>query len=277
MTHLTVAQKEREMSKARVRGVEIAYDDRGSGPSVVLLHGYPFSRLIWREQVEELKQTHRVVIPDLRGHGESAVTPAPATMQDMALDVAVIMENLNISRATVAGLSMGGYVALAFYRLFPLRVRSLVLADTRPQADTDEGKQNRAVQAEKALQEGMEGIADALLPKLLAPETVAKRPDIVKRVREMMVKTEPEGAAAALHGMAQRQDQTAFLSRIISPTLIIVGREDSLAPLADAEMMHREIGGSRLVIIEGAAHIPNIERPEEFNRAFVKFLRDVEV
>jgi pimeloyl-ACP methyl ester carboxylesterase len=232
---------------------------------------------MWREQVEELKQTHRVVIPDLRGHGESAVTPAPATMQDMALDVAVIMENLNISRATVAGLSMGGYVALAFYRLFPLRVRSLVLADTRAQADTEEGKQNRAVQAEKALQEGMEGIADALLPKLLAPETVAKRPDIVKRVREMMVKTEPEGAAAALQGMAQRQDQTAFLSRIISPTLIIVGREDSLAPLADAEMMHREIGGSRLVIIEGAAHIPNIERPEEFNRAFVKFLRDVEV
>jgi 3-oxoadipate enol-lactonase len=277
MTHLTVAQKEREMSKARVRGVEIAYDDRGSGPSVVLLHGYPFSRSMWREQVEELKQTHRVVIPDLRGHGESAVTPAPATMQDMALDVAVIMENLNISRATVGGLSMGGYVALAFYRLFPLRVRSLVLADTRAQADTEEGKQNRAVQAEKALQEGMEGIADALLPKLLAPETVAKRPDIVKRVREMMVKTEPEGAAAALHGMAQRQDQTAFLSRIISPTLIIVGREDSLAPLADAEMMHREIGGSRLVIIEGAAHIPNIERPEEFNRAFVKFLRDVEV
>lgn len=277
MTHLTVAQKEREMSKARVRGVEIAYDDRGSGPSVVLLHGYPFSRSMWREQVEELKQTHRVVIPDLRGHGESAVTPAPATMQDMALDVAAILETLNISRATVGGLSMGGYVALAFYRLFPLRVRSLVLADTRAQADTEEGKQNRAVQAEKALKEGMEGIADALLPKLLAPETVAKRPDIVKRVREMMVKTEPEGAAAALHGMAQRQDQTAFLSRIISPTLIIVGREDSLAPLADAELMHREIGGSRLVIIEGAGHVSNIERPEEFNRAFVKFLRDVEV
>ena len=277
MTHLTVAQKEREMSKARVRGVDIAYDDRGSGPSVVLLHGYPFSRSMWREQVEELKQTHRVVIPDLRGHGESAVTPAPATMQDMALDVAAILEKLNISRATVAGFSMGGYVALAFYRLFPLRVRSLVLADTRAQADTEEGKQNRAVQAEKALKEGMEGIADALLPKLLAPETVAKRPDIVKRVREMMVKTEPEGAAAALQGMAQRQDQTAFLSRIISPTLIIVGREDSLAPLADAEIMHREIGGSRLVIIEGAGHVSNIERPEEFNRAFVKFLHDVEV
>jgi len=277
MTHLTVAQKEREMSKARVRGVEIAYDDRGSGPSVVLLHGYPFSRSMWREQIEELTQTHRVVIPDLRGHGQSAVTPAPATMQDMALDVAAIMETLNISRATVGGLSMGGYVALAFYRLFPLRVRSLVLADTRAQADTEEGKQSRAVQAERALKEGMEGIADALLPKLLAPETVAKRPDIVKRVREMMVKTEPEGAAAALQGMAQRQDQTAFLSRIISPTLIIVGREDSLAPVADAEIMHREIGGSRLVIIEGAGHVSNIERPEEFNRAFVKFLRDVEV
>ncbi len=253
------------------------YDDVGSGPSVVLLHGYPFNRSMWAEQVEELKQHHRVIVPDLRGHGESAVTPTPATMQNMAAEVASLLETLNISRATIAGLSMGGYVALAFYRLFPLRVRSLVLADTRAQADSDEAKQNREQQAEKALREGMEGIADGLLPKLLAPETVTRHPEIVKRLRQMMAETDPEGAAAALRGMAQRQDQTAFLSRIIAPTLILVGKEDALTPVADAELMHRQIGGSRLRVIEGAGHISNLEQPEEFNAALVKFLRDVEV
>ncbi|MDQ3665751.1 MAG: alpha/beta fold hydrolase [Acidobacteriota bacterium] len=264
-------------SKQLVRGIEIAYEDVGSGPSVVLLHGYPFNRSMWREQVEEVRKNHRVIVPDLRGHGKSAVTPGPATMESMALDVASLLETLNISRATIGGLSMGGYVALAFYRLFPLRVRSLVLADTRPQADTEEGAQNREQQAEKALGEGMEGIADAFLPKLLAPDTVAERPDIVRRVREMIVGTEPEGAASALRGMAVRKDQTSFLSRIIAPTLILVGSKDVLTPVADSELMHREIGGSRLQILEGAGHVSNLERSEEFNRAFVKFLNDVEV
>jgi 3-oxoadipate enol-lactonase len=276
LTHITIAHNQKGTKKI-VRGVEIVYDDMGSGPSVVLLHGYPFNRSMWGEQVEELKQHHRVIVPDLRGHGESAVTSVPATMQNMASDIASLLETLNITRATIAGLSMGGYVAMAFYRLFPLRVRSLVLADTRAPADTEEGKQNREQQAEKASRDGMERIADTLLPKLLAPETVTRHPEIVKRLRKMMVETDPEGAAAALRGMAQRQDQTAFLSRIIAPTLILVGKEDSITPVADAELMHREVGGSRLQVIEGAGHISNLEKPDEFNKALVKFLRDVEV
>jgi pimeloyl-ACP methyl ester carboxylesterase len=157
-----------------------------------------------------------------------------------------------------------------------LRVRSLVLADTRAQADTEDGKQTREQQAEKALGEGMEGIADAMLPKLLGPETVAERPDIVRRVREMIVGTEPEGAASVLRGMAVRKDHTSFLSRIIAPTLVVVGSEDVLTPVADSELMHREIGGSRLRIMEGAGHVSNLERPEEFNRALVEFLSDFE-
>lgn len=276
MTQFTIARNPTG-TKRLVRGIEIAYDDVGSGPSVVLLHGYPFNRSMWRDQLVELQQDHRVIIPDLRGHGESAVAQSPATMERMAGDVASLLEILNVSRATIAGLSMGGYVALAFYRLFPLRVRSLVLADTRPQEDTEEGKQNREKQAEKALKEGMEGIADALLPKLLAAETVATRPEVVKRVRKMIVETTPEGAAAALRGMAQRQDHTSFLSRIIAPTLIIVGSEDTLTPVDDAEMMHREIGGSRMEVIKGAGHVSNIENPEQFNQALVSFLRGVEV
>jgi 3-oxoadipate enol-lactonase len=254
----------------------LRYDDVGSGPAVILIHGYPFNRSMWREQVDVLKSHYRVVVPDLRGHGESDVTEGTVTMEEMARDLLLVMDHLGISRATVLGHSMGGYVSLAFNHLFPLRVRALVLASTRAQNDTEEGKKNREVQASKALNEGMEGIADAMLPKLLGPETVAKRPDIVRRVREMMVQTKPEGAAAALRGMAARRDQRPSLPDIIAPTLIIVGREDAITPVADSNFMHQEIGGSRLEIIEGAGHISNIERPKEFNRALLRFLHDVE-
>ena len=263
--------------KRTIRGIEIGYDDEGSGPPVVLLHGYPFNRTMWRDQLEELKRHHRVIAPDLRGHGETTVTPGVVTMRDMAKDVAALLESLEVSRPVIVGLSMGGYVVLAFSRLLPLKARSLVLADTRAQADTEEGKRNRELQAEKALSEGMEAIADGLLPKLLTPETISQRPDVVKRLRDMMVATAPEGAAAALRGMAQRPDRIPFLSNIIAPTLIVVGSEDALTPVADAELMHREIGGSRLKIIEGAGHVSNLENPEEFNRVLVEFLRDVEV
>ena len=121
------------MSVARVREIEMAYDVAGSGPSVVLLHGYPFNRSMWREQTEALSANYRVITPDLRGHGETSVTPEPATMEEMARDVIALLDELGIERVTLGGLSMGGYVALALYRRFPLRVRALILADTRPQ------------------------------------------------------------------------------------------------------------------------------------------------
>jgi pimeloyl-ACP methyl ester carboxylesterase len=260
-----------------IRGIEIGFDDEGSGSPVVLLHGYPFNRTMWRDQVEELKRHHRVIVPDLRGHGETTVTPGVATMEDMAEDVAALLESLEVSRFLLGGLSMGGYVALAFYSLFPSKVRSLVLTDSRAQDDTQEARRNREVQAEKALSEGMEAIADGLLPKLLARETISQGPDIVKRVRDMIVATNPEGAAAALRGMAQRPNRIPLLSNINAPTLILVGSEDALTPVTDAELMHREIGGSLLRIIEGAGHVCNLEKPEEFNRALVEFLNDIEV
>jgi 3-oxoadipate enol-lactonase len=264
------------MNLVHVRGIEMAYDEVGSGTPVLLLHGFPFNRSMWDEQVEALTPRYRVITPDLRGHGETMVTAGPATMDMMARDVAALMESLEISRATVGGLSMGGYVALALYKLYPLRVRALVLADTRAQADTEEARENRELQAEKALNEGMGPIADAMLPKLLSPETMAQQPQVVARVREMIVNTKPEGAAAAQRGMAQRSDQLPFLWRIIAPTLIVVGREDAITPLSDSERMHREIGGSRLAVIEDAGHVSNLEQPESFNRVLTKFLRDLE-
>jgi pimeloyl-ACP methyl ester carboxylesterase len=259
--------------KIRVRGIEMAYDVEGSGPPVVLLHGYPFNRSMWSEQVEALQPSHRVITPDLRGLGETEATREPATMSEMAEDVAALLDELRIDRVTLGGLSMGGYVALAFVRRFPLRVRALILADTRPQPDTEEGKRAREEQAQKVLEEGTTSIADLILKKALAPATLAERPEIVARVREMIATSKPEGVAAALRGMAVRSDQTQFLASIIAPTLVIVGSEDELTPPADAELMRREIRGSRLEIIQGAAHVSNLERPAEFNRALTEFLR----
>lgn len=252
----------------------MAYTDAGAGYPVVLIHGYPFNRSLWNEQVAALSNSYRVIAPDLRGFGETAASEGPATMNRMAQDVAHLLDHLEIARAVIGGLSMGGYVALAFYKQFPSRVRALVLADTRAQADTEEAKQTRAQQAEKALSEGMAGIADAMLPKLLTPETVSKRPDVVKRVRDMMLKTKPEGAASALWGMAERDDQTGLLSRITSPASILVGAEDAITPVADSERMHNAIAGSRLVVLENAGHVSNLERTEEFNKAVLEFLTD---
>jgi pimeloyl-ACP methyl ester carboxylesterase len=263
------------MSIALVRGIEMAYEDVGSGPPVVLLHGYPFNRSMWREQADALSTNYRVIIPDLRGHGETSATQEeePATIAEMAQDVAALLDELEIKRVILGGLSMGGYVALAFYRRFGLqRVRALILADTRSQADTPEARRNREVQAEKILKQGMSSITDDFLKKVLTPTTLSEQPEIVERVRRMIVTTNPQGAAAALRGMAVRPDQTDFLPEIIAPTLIIVGREDQLTPPVDAEMMHREIRGSQLEIIEGASHLSNLERPEEFNRALKHFL-----
>src|SRR4030095_13365566 len=264
------------MAQVQIDNINLAYTDTGAGRPIVLINGYPFNRSLWNEQVVALSGSYRVIAPDLRGFGESDSSNEPGTMNRMAQDVAALLDHLGVPRATLGALSMGGYVTLAFYKQFASRVRALILADTRAQADTEEAKQTRARQAEKALSEGMAGIADAMLPKLLTPETVSKRPEVVKRIRDMMLRTKPQGAAAALLGMAQRDDQTELLSGITLPTLIIVGREDATTPVKDSEMMHSAISGSRLVVLEGAGHVSNIEQTAAFNEELSKFLIDNE-
>ncbi|HEX7174716.1 MAG TPA: alpha/beta fold hydrolase [Pyrinomonadaceae bacterium] len=262
-----------------VRGLEMTYNVRGGGAPVVLLHGFPFNHTMWRGQVEALSEGHRVITPDLRGHGGTGLVEGTtsSSMEEMATDVAALLDELNVSeRVVLGGLSMGGYVTLAFFRLFADRVRALVLADTRPQPDTEEARRAREETAQRALREGMQTVADAMLPKLLAPSTHEEKPEVIERVREMILATRPEGAAAALRGMAARRDQTDLLQEIVVPTLIIVGSEDSLTPPKDSEAMHHAIRGSRLVIIEGAGHVSNLERPTEFNRALEDFLNGIE-
>ena len=252
---------------------DLAHVDAGSGPAVVLLHGYPFDNSMWGEQVDFLSLSgYRVIAPDLSGFGKTEANRTITSMADMARDVAALMDKLAIVDATICGLSMGGYVAFEFVHLFPLRVRGLVLADTRAPADNEQEKLGRAQQVEQMLAKGMTEIAEGSLAKLLAPRTLAEKPAVVARVREMILRADPRGAAAAQRGMAARRNYSADLAGIKVPVLIITGREDSIRPVADAEFMHQHLNDSRLEIIEDAAHMTNMEQPEVFNRALQEFL-----
>lgn len=275
-----------------MRGINLAYTDVGAGPAIILLHGYPFDHSMWREQIDFLSaQGYRVVAPDLRGFGEVSDKPqfvadadrretegqaeayrTITTMADMARDVAALMDELKTDQAAICGLSMGGYVAFEFVHLFPMRARALVLAGTRAPADNEQERQARLQQVEQMLAKGMSGIAEATLPKLLAPRTLGEQPEVVARVRKMILRSDPKGSAAAQRGMAARRDYSNDLASINVPTLVIVGRDDPIRPVADAEFMHDRIQDSRLQIIEDAAHMTNMEQPEVFNRALVGFL-----
>lgn len=246
------------------------YTDRGQGETIVLLHGHPFNRTMWQAQIDFLQKDFRVIAPDLRGYGETAVEDA-AAMSDMAGDVAALLHSLKLEKVILGGLSMGGYAALEFYHQFPDRVRALVLADTKAAADTADARKKRYQSADKILTEGMKSVADEMLPKALAPQTHENKGKTVEFVKTMILATKPAGAAAGLRGMAERADHTALLEKISVPTLIIVGAEDQITPPEEAEKMHRGIKDSQLVTIPAAGHLSPVEQPEKFNDALKAF------
>jgi 3-oxoadipate enol-lactonase len=261
--------------KVTINHINIDYRDQGSGEPVIFIHAFPLNQTMWDEQLAALRHHCRAITLDLRGFGGSDVPDGPSEMEQMAVDVRSLMSSLDIERATLVGLSMGGYVALAFYREYPDAVRALVLADTRASADTHAARERRLQSAEKAEREGAAAIADDMVPLLLGKTTQEARPDISARVRAMIEGNLPQGIAAAQRGMAARRDSTYILPAINFPTLILVGSEDQLTPVAEAESMRDGIRGARLQVIEGAGHLSNIERPHEFNKALIAFLESL--
>ncbi|MFF0288403.1 alpha/beta fold hydrolase [Streptomyces sp. NPDC005262] len=256
-------------------GTTIAYDDRGpsDGPAVVLVHGHPFDRTMWNPQAEAVERAgHRVIVPDLRGYGESTVVPGRTLLADFADDIAALLDHLGVERAVVAGLSMGGQIVMEFHRLHRARVSALVLADTSPVAETEDGKVFRNRMADRLLAEGLDGYADEVIDKMIAPYNVTGLPDVAAHVLAMMRTTAPEGAAAALRGRAERPDYRESLAGAEVPVLIVVGADDAYTPVADAEAMHRLIPQSSLVVVDRAGHLPNLEQPERFDAALLGFL-----
>jgi 3-oxoadipate enol-lactonase len=258
--------------KIEINKIKFDYRDEGAGIPVIFIHAFPLNQSMWDEQFDALKRHCRVITIDLRGFGESDMPSGICSMDQMASDVRGLMYALDIDRAALAGLSMGGYVSLAFYRNYPETVRGLVLADTRASADTAEARERRFKSAEKAEREGPRAIADDMIPLLLGHSTVESQPHIVQRVRAMIEANSPEAIAAAQRGMAERRDSMSILAGIDFPTLILVGSEDTLTPVAEAEAMRNAIRGSRMEVIEGAGHLSNLEQPARFNSIVIEFL-----
>jgi pimeloyl-ACP methyl ester carboxylesterase len=265
------------MPKTLLNGIEITYDDVGSGTAIVCIHGHPFNRSMWNPQVEALRDSYRVVTFDLRGYGESQGDDTPIAFEVFAQDTLALMDVLEIKAAAVMGLSMGGQIAFETWFQAPERVLALILADSSAHLDTPEGKQVRNDTADRLLKEGMGPYAEEVLSKMVGPSTISTKPDIAAHVMGMMQTTRPSGAASALRARSERRDYVPLLGGITVPTCIFVGRDDEFTPVSIAESMHEQIPGSQLVVIEAAGHMPNLEQPEAFNRALLNFLKGAAV
>ena len=263
--------------RATINRMSLAYDDHGIGQPVLFLHAFPLNRSMWSGELITLlaEERYRLVSLDWRGFGESDITGEVSTMDMFADDVAGLMDTLGMDDAIICGLSMGGYAAFAFLRKYPQRVKALILADTKPEADSAEAKANRENVARLAETQGPEAVADLQVPRSLAEHTRQNHAEVEIRVRQMIAAATTQGIAAASRGMALRADSTDLLAGITCPTLVIVGEQDALIPLELARKYASQIPNAQLVVIPQAGHLSNVEQPEAFIQAISTFLASV--
>jgi 3-oxoadipate enol-lactonase len=254
---------------------EIFYEIRGSGSPVVLLHPFPCHHAFWNPLAAALDSRYCLILPDLRGHGDSEVGEGPAFMAKHTSDIARILDAEGLGKAAFVGCSIGGYILFEFWRRFRSRISSLALCDTRPQADTPEARANRLKSAASVLEQGTEPFLETMIPKLMGRTTLAARPDLVDGARAMMRKMSAEDISLVLRGVAARPDSVADLKTINVPTLIVIGEEDVLSTVADGDLMRQNIAGSQLKIIPKAGHYAPWEQSEVVGRVLWQFLDSV--
>ncbi len=265
---------------AHVNGVDMVYEDIGptDAPAVLLTHGFPLGRWMWDAQRETiLAAGYRGILPDLRGLGETPATPPPYSMDRYADDLAALLDHLSVERVVLGGLSMGGYIAFAFWRRYHSRVAALLLADTRHTPDTPEARQNRYRAIEGVRADGVRSFSDNFAVGLLGATTKAENPAFLAALRERIATNPADGVVGALAALAERPDSTPTLPTIDVPTLVLVGAEDGLTPPAVHAEMHAAIAGSRLVVIPAAGHMSPMEAPPAFNAAFGDFLNEIRI
>jgi 3-oxoadipate enol-lactonase len=253
--------------------VKLAYDDSGSGSAVLFLHGFPHNRTLWAEQLKVFRDV-RCIAPDLRGFGESEAR-SPYSMDQYADDAAELLDQLGIGSVTVVGLSMGGYVAFAFWRRYRKLVRAMGLVDTRSGADSHESRKKRDDLITLAESQGVRALADAQIAGMLGKTTREGSPELVERVHKMLASAPLEGVVGALGAMRDRVDSTPTLSGIDVPVHIVVGEEDVLTPPKESRAMQQLIPGSSLEVIAGSGHLTNLEQPAIFNRTMSDFFSRV--
>ena len=259
-------------ARARVDGRDVRYLEAGAGWPVLLIHAFPVNAEMWRPQLERVPDGWRFIAPDVRGFGPEPSVAGPFTLDDVAADLAAFMDHLKLDRVMVGGLSMGGYITFALFRQSPERFDGIILADTKADPDTPEGREGRRAMIDLVRAKGPAAVAEQMLPKLLSPATRERHPEIVATVRSMIETTSVEGIAGALGAMMARPDSTPDLARVNCPALILVGARDEIAPEASARAMEQRIERSRVVVLPEAGHLSNLESPDAFSLALTDFL-----
>ncbi len=260
--------------RALINEIQLYYSDYGNPAAtpIVLIHGFPLSHEMWTPQIEVLREKYRVIAYDIRGHGSSDLGDGQYLLEFFVDDLLCLLDHLNIERAVMCGLSMGGYIALRTVERNPERCRALILCDTRSEADSNEAKLKRAVAIKAIKRDGVNTFADGFVKTVFAPKTFASNPAAVELIKRVIQSNSPVGICGTLLALAARTDTTASLPKIGVPTLILVGEHDGLTPPSAAEAMHAKIPHSELRVIPNAAHMSNLENPQEFNRHLLDFL-----
>jgi pimeloyl-ACP methyl ester carboxylesterase len=259
------------MPRIKSDDAELFYRILGSGPPLVLLHPFPVHHEFWMPVSQALVSNYRLILPDLRGHGESEIGRGPATMAKHAADLARILDHAEVGRAALAAVSLGGYIVFEFWRRFRGRVAALALLNTKAQADSADARAARLKTADTVLESGTEPFFESMLPKLLGRTTGTARPDLVDGALRMMRKMSPEGLAMVQRGMAERPDSGATLGTIDVAALIVTGAEDTLTGAPEAEFLCQNISGSQMKVVEKAGHYSAWEQPEQVGPLLRKF------
>jgi pimeloyl-ACP methyl ester carboxylesterase len=263
------------MNQANSGDAEIVYELLGNGPPVVLLHPFPANHEFWYPAARALESRYRLILPDLRGHGDSGVGQGPATMEKHAADLVRVLDQEQIGRALFVGVSIGGYILFEFWRRYRARVTALALCNTKAAGETAESRAARLQAAADVLERGREPFFESLIPKLLGETTRRTRPDFVEGALRMMRKMSPEDVALVQRGMAERPDSVDTLKTINVPALIVTGDEDVATGVSDAELMKRHIAGSQMKVIAKAGHYSPWEQPEEVGKILRQFVNSV--
>jgi pimeloyl-ACP methyl ester carboxylesterase len=261
------------MKTLRVRDLEMAVVEEGSGLPLMFVHGFPLDHSMWKYQIEAFAQHCRVIAPDLRGFGRSTATAGVATMEQMADDLNGLLDVLGVQEPILlCGLSMGGYVGWQFARKYQARLKGLIACDTRVIADTAEQAASRRALADRVLEEGPAPVAESMIPKLLSDETLKSRPDLVESVREVIMRTEPQGIAAALRGMAERPDMTEFVAKLDLSALVIVGEHDVISTESEMEGIAESMPNAAWLVVPRAGHLAPLENWDVFNDALRQYI-----
>ncbi len=256
-----------EMLRATVNGVELAYQRHGHGTPMLLIHGHPLDHAIWDAVIPLLQDEYDLIVPDLRGFGQSETVHTPYSLTDMAADLAALLDFLGIRQVVLAGHSMGGYIALAFARAYPGRVLGLGLVASQVFADPVERKPARYQTAADIENQGILLLADSF------PAKLSSIPTLQILLREIILRQSVHGAAASLRAIAEREDASILLAEAGFPVVIIHGSEDALIPLERAREAKALAGKAQLVEIEGAGHMPMLENPEATVKALLKLAK----